>query len=1193
MSSERLSDDTALCLAATALSGKAKVTPMQRELLRAVAECELVGDIAREVLLPAGLVKRNLERLMAMGLVSLRDETDPPSVPALPSSRRPVEQSDSDVDDAEAETGERAAVSAARPRQDSGVLPKGERPSQIRASGGTPDREAREQVALSAQTSSGDVVASGSLRPSAAADVDSDDEDWLLDSQVELAFERLRTGPVMSGDGGGSSRGRVRVSPIVRTKTGARGPTGTVPVFEGAGSRGQTPDAARAVGSAREHDGPKTQRMEESAQPSRVNANDQTDVGSLAPTTQPITRDADTQAPNTQAPNTQPILQPQQSGPATPATREARFTQPPSTLRVEPDQETPAPTTQPIEPAAQLPPALVPTASAASAAPSEGWAHAVTSEPPPSARRQPIVPTRLMNASKGSATLPEGSAEDQPNADAKWSSASGEVRAQASSPPPPRYSGIKGLGPDTDAAAGQWAHAVGDVGLAMPKAPAIPRVRVPLPSDFDVDGGGLAGQTIPLVAVIRAPSMIETVRGMSKQGTSRSGVDSLPRAVGSAKGAPSDPGGAAPNTPQSKQSPSGTNVGVGTSDSGAIAVPADPRGGVVRFGRTLVGVVAPAERTDEGAKPSSEAGEGKQQGQASTHEAADVGSGTLLGVLAPTADRLREQRPVNDFQPLSEFAAKRLEAAQPSELESRPRSSAPPSEAPSSDRLEHYQVLECLAQGGSGVVYKVADPQASEGEFLALKVLRQGSFADPGAVAAFEHEALMLGALGHPNVAGLEYFGRQNGEPFLLMQFVDGLSMSDLLHHPVPLPLDVGLIILQDALEALDYIHNVSVPEVPNGLVHCDISPQNLLVGADGVTRVIDFGSARPPGQTVDDAAVRCKPRYSSPEMMAGDAVDATSDVFSMGAVLFQVLSKQPAFSADPARRKAESLVPNPSMLNRRAPTRFDPICQRALDPDASKRYQSAREMLEALDEAVELSSIELRRQRVNFWVRRVIQSRHGDVEFDINELQELLEDNGGPTRARRNSLTPVPPGTMRQTEPEEEAADSSQHGAAAAHVPETSEAAAAPGEPAVDLRKRLWVTSVVVGVVLAVVVFALLKPDVFRGWFETDSAQHRDRYEGTSAPGVPTAPGVSSALGTPPGSSAAGTSARENEGLVPSDMAPSEMAPSDMAPRGLAPTPPDVAHSTPSSAAVPSETRVDSLPPSERAESSSSELLE
>jgi hypothetical protein len=284
--------------------------------------------------------------------------------------------------------------------------------------------------------------------------------------------------------------------------------------------------------------------------------------------------------------------------------------------------------------------------------------------------------------------------------------------------------------------------------------------------------------------------------------------------------------------------------------------------------------------------------------------------------------------------------------------------------------------------------------------------------------------------------------------------------------------------------------------------------------------------------------------------------VDATSDIFSMGAVLFQVLSKQPAFSADPARRKAESLVPNPSMLNRRAPTRFDPICQRALDPDASERYQSAREMLEALDQAVELSSIELRRQRVNFWVRRVIQSRHGDVEFDINELEELLEDNGGPARTRRNSLTPVPPGTMRQTEPEEPA-DSSQHGAAAAHVADENEPAAVPTKPppAEELRKKLWVTSIAVGVALAIVVFAVLKPEVFTGWFGMDTDAQRKRYEGTGTPAAqqgrgagaedydapgPSASGPSRGIETNPGASPMPTLSSDERSVTPAQDPPS-----------------------------------------------------
>jgi serine/threonine-protein kinase len=430
------------------------------------------------------------------------------------------------------------------------------------------------------------------------------------------------------------------------------------------------------------------------------------------------------------------------------------------------------------------------------------------------------------------------------------------------------------------------------------------------------------------------------------------------------------------------------------------------------------------------------------------------------------------------------------------------------------DQLDHYQVLECLAKGGSGVVYLVKEPNAASDQLLALKVLRQGNHKIIEAVESLNREARLMDALRHPNLVALSHFGHENGEPFLLMEYVEGLSMSELLQHPVPLPLDVGLIVIQDALEALDYVHHAQVEGLAGGLVHCDVSPQNLLVGSDGRTRLIDFGTSREPGESLGDAAVRCKPRYSSPEMMAGDAVGPQSDIFSMGAVLFQLLSKQPAFSADPKRRKKESLVPNPSMLNRRAPTPLDPVCQRALDPDSCERYSSAREMLEALDAAVDQAGIELRRQRVNFWVRRVLQSRQGDVEFDMNELEDLLDSkpparasgNAGEFTAVREEVVAGPPSSgeehTQDVEPtkgrsvpppavEQRLArrrvDELQSGASPSsesRIGAASRFVSGRDDSQLSLKTRMTITGIAIGIAIALLIFALIKPDIFKSWF-------------------------------------------------------------------------------------------------------------
>lgn len=453
---------------------------------------------------------------------------------------------------------------------------------------------------------------------------------------------------------------------------------------------------------------------------------------------------------------------------------------------------------------------------------------------------------------------------------------------------------------------------------------------------------------------------------------------------------------------------------------------------------------------------------------------------TLLGVRAP------DEQAVADFV-LSEPVANDAVA----------ETVAEPPVDDASDNLDHFEVIECLAKGGSGVVYRVRDPGSSPGEFLALKVLRQGQHKNDGAVAALEHEATVMGILSHPGLVRLHDFGYEADEPFLLMECIDGLSMSQLLHHPVPLPLDVGLMIIQDTLEVLAYVHGQQLPGQAPGIVHCDVSPQNLLIGLDGKTRLIDFGIARASGSVIGDSQVRCKPRYASPELLAGEEVDPTTDIFAVGAVLFQVLSKVPAFSSDPERRKRESLVPNPSKLNSRAPSRFDPICHRALSQDRKLRFASAREMLDVMNRAVEDSGILLRRERVEQWVQSVFQTRQGEVtELSGEQVKELLGEGRRGSSSRSEPSSPFssalsPTDTLSETSlpiPKRTSSDSApapatQRRSRKRQGADTVVVAAQDEGELPPLVKRI-VTGAALVCIVALLAAALLAPNRFGGLF-------------------------------------------------------------------------------------------------------------
>lgn len=376
--------------------------------------------------------------------------------------------------------------------------------------------------------------------------------------------------------------------------------------------------------------------------------------------------------------------------------------------------------------------------------------------------------------------------------------------------------------------------------------------------------------------------------------------------------------------------------------------------------------------------------------------------------------------------------------------------------APSMIAINQFQVVERLAQGGTGSVY-LATRNASEQ--YALKVLRRENLGSEESEASLRREAQLLSELTHPNVVRLFDVGSEGGEPFLVMEFIDGLSLSELLSYPLRAPLSVGITIVRDALRALSYIHELERGPNPRGIIHGDVSPQNLLVGSDGRARLIDFGVAREPGLPARDSVVRCKPRYASPELLAGDPLGAESDLFAVGAVLFHVLTGRKLFTAT---EQAELLtqvttahIPPPSSANPEAPKAFDELCLRALQRDRTRRFQSAAEMLQALEFAASAAGLTLSEQAVADWVRRVRRSLIQDVELGADEVASLLATRGA---ANRNS------------------------GDRISLVPDTDRA---PG-PKLDatLYVRIAVVVALVLVAIAVVVFAIAAPDRFVQFF-------------------------------------------------------------------------------------------------------------
>lgn len=290
-------------------------------------------------------------------------------------------------------------------------------------------------------------------------------------------------------------------------------------------------------------------------------------------------------------------------------------------------------------------------------------------------------------------------------------------------------------------------------------------------------------------------------------------------------------------------------------------------------------------------------------------------------------------------------------------------------------RVGEYEVATRLAQGGTGSIYicrRVKRPQA----LFTLKVIRQHAMQKDAAVFAFQREARVGKLLHHPNAITVLDEGNYEGQPFLILPYVEGGNLSALLSGDVRADPANVVTVLLDVLRALQHAHRLTNEGgQPLNLVHGDISPDNILVGTDGTARITDFGSARlaeNPGGEPEVFGLG-KPSYMSPEQLRGEPLDARSDLFSVGIVMWSALTGQKLFAAESydqtVMRVMRRKIPAPSSLG--APPQLDEVCLQALSRSPAGRFASADEMSDALMTAAVKANLVATRDQLAQWVRR------------------------------------------------------------------------------------------------------------------------------------------------------------------------------------------------------------------------------
>jgi serine/threonine-protein kinase len=348
-------------------------------------------------------------------------------------------------------------------------------------------------------------------------------------------------------------------------------------------------------------------------------------------------------------------------------------------------------------------------------------------------------------------------------------------------------------------------------------------------------------------------------------------------------------------------------------------------------------------------------------------------------------------------------------------------------------RIGKYEIIQAIASGGMAMVYlgRVVGEAGFERQ-VAIKLMHPHIADDPEFVTMFLDEARLAARIHHPNVVATLDVGRSAEGLFLVMEYIEGMSVQALLRNArvggQAVPIGIALRVFVDLLNGLHAAHElVDAGGATINLVHRDVSPHNVLIGVDGVSRITDFGVAHAEARMGNTRSGQLKGKlgYMSPEQIRSEAIDRRCDIYAAGVVLWETLTTRRLYKSDTdaglMNMILQGQVAPPSTISPTVGTALDQACMRALSPHAGSRYPTAASFADELEDAARRSGIYVANSRaVAAYMQAQVQDRRslddshddqaltqhyasGDLPPELRALAEAARQ--GPVTARHEAI--------------------------------------------------------------------------------------------------------------------------------------------------------------------------------------------